>query len=193
MERVAVFCGSSLGFNEQYKLEAEKLGNYFCVQGIDMVYGGGKIGMMGAIADAMIKNNGTVIGVIPELLEDEEVMHDAVEEMIVAKSMSDRKVIISRLVDGYIAMPGGFGTLDELFEVLTLNQLGVEQKPVGLLNTNGFFDHSLAQLDVMVAEGFLKSINRSMLIVSDTVEGLLTQMVSYKKPEKTKIIDKVVR
>ncbi len=193
MERVAVFCGSSLGFNKKYKLEAEKLGVYFCKKGIDMVYGGGKIGMMGAIADIMIRNNGTVIGVIPELLEDEEVMHDAVEEMIVAKSMSDRKVIISRLVDGYIAMPGGFGTMDELFEVLTLNQLGVEHKPVGLLNTNGFFDHVLAQLDVMVAEGFLKPENRSLLIVSDTVEGLFAQMDSYVKPKKSKIIDKVVR
>lgn len=193
MKRIAVFCGSSLGFSEMYRLEATKLGVYFCEQEIDMVYGGGKIGMMGAIANVMIKNNGVVIGVIPELLEHEEVMHDGVEEMIVSKSMSDRKVIISKLVDGYIAMPGGFGTMDELFEALTLNQLGIEQKPVGILNTNGFFDHTLAQLDVMVAEGFLKAANRAMLIVSDTVEGLLLQMQEYKEPVQTNIIDKVVR
>jgi len=193
MKRIAVFCGSSLGFSETYRQEATKLGVYFCEHDIDMVYGGGKIGMMGAIANVMVKNNGTVIGVIPELLEHEEVMHDGVEEMIVSKSMSDRKVIISKLVDGYIAMPGGFGTMDELYEALTLNQLGIEQKPVGILNTNGFFDHTLAQLDVMVAEGFLKAANKNMLIVSDTVEDLLLQMQEYKEPVQTKIIDKVVR
>jgi len=193
MKRIAVFCGSSLGFSEMYRLEATKLGVYFCEHDIDMVYGGGKIGMMGAIANVMVKNNGVVIGVIPELLEHEEVMHDGVEEMIVSKSMSDRKVIISKLVDGYIAMPGGFGTMDELYEALTLNQLGIEQKPVGILNTNGFFDHTLAQLDVMVAEGFLKAANKNMLIVSDTVEDLLLQMQEYKEPVQTKIIDKVVR
>jgi len=193
MKRIAVFCGSSLGFVEKYKLEAEKLGIYFCEHEIDMVYGGGKIGMMGAIANAMIKNKGSVIGVIPELLEHEEVMHDGVEEMIVSKSMSDRKVIISKLVDGYIALPGGFGTLDELFEALTLNQLGIEGKAVGVLNTNGFFDHTLAQLDVMVAEGFLKASNRAMLLVSDSVEDLLGQMQDYREPIRTQIIDKVVR
>jgi len=193
MKRIAVFCGSSLGFSEMYRMEATKLGVYFCEHDIDMVYGGGKIGMMGAIANVMVKNNGIVIGVIPELLEQEEVMHDGVEEMIISKSMSDRKVIISKLVDGYIAMPGGFGTMDELYEALTLNQLGIEQKPVGLLNTNGFFDHTLAQLDVMVAEGFLKATNKKMLIVSDTVEDLLLQMQEYKEPVQTKIIDKVVR
>ncbi len=113
--------------------------------------------------------------------------------MIVTKSMSERKVKISRLVDGYIALPGGFGTLDEIFEALTLSQLGIEQKPVGILNTNGFFDHLIKQLDVMVAEGYLKQSNKEMLIVSESIDELFSNMFNYKAPEITKIINKVVK
>ena len=137
MKKVAVFCGSSLGFNEIYKNDAIKLGIHFAENNIGLVYGGGKIGMMGVIADAIIEKKGEVIGVIPGLLRHEEVMHTSITEMIVTKTMSKRKVKISKLVDGYIALPGGFGTLDEIFEALTLGQLGIEQKPVGILNTNG--------------------------------------------------------
>lgn len=193
MRRVAVFCGSSLGFNSKYKEEAEKLGLHFAQNNIGLVYGGGKIGMMGAIADTMIANNGEVIGVIPGLLRHEEVAHDNISEMIVTKTMSKRKVKISKLVDGYIALPGGFGTLDELFEALTLNQLGIEQKPVGILNTNHFFDHTLRQLDVMVQEGYLKQSNREMLLVSENIEDLITQMKAYTAPDMSKVINKVVK
>ncbi len=193
MRRVAVFCGSSLGFNKQYKAEAEKLGLYFAQNSIGLVYGGGKIGMMGAIADTMITNNGEVIGVIPGLLRHEEVAHDNISEMIVTKTMSKRKVKISKLVDGYIALPGGFGTLDELFEALTLNQLGIEKKPVGLLNTNHFFDHTLRQLDVMVQEGYLKQSNRDMLLVSENIEELIAKMDAYSAPDMSKVINKVVK
>ena len=138
MNRIVVFCGSSLGFNSIYKEAAIALGNYFANHHIGLVYGGGKIGMMGVLADTILAKEGEVIGVIPKLLEKEEVMHAGVEEMIVCKKMSERKVIMSKLIDGYITLPGGFGTLDELFEALTLNQLHIEQKPVGLLNINGF-------------------------------------------------------
>ena len=151
MKRIVVFCGSSLGFNPVYKETAIELGNYFVNNNIGLVYGGGKIGMMGIISDTILSKNGDVIGVIPKLLEKEEVVHAGVEEMIVCKNMSERKVIMSKLVNGYITLPGGFGTLDELFEALTLNQLHIEQKPVGLLNVNGFFDATLLQLDKMVA------------------------------------------
>jgi uncharacterized protein (TIGR00730 family) len=112
--------------------------------------------------------------------------------MIVTKTMSKRKIKISRLVDGYIGLPGGFGTLDEIFEALTLGQLGIEQKPVGILNTNGFFDHLIQQLDVMVNEGYLKQSNKEMLMVSDSVDDLIAQMFNYKAPEMVKIINKVV-
>ena len=193
MKKVAVFCGSSLGFNEVYKNSAIELGNYFIDKNIGLVYGGGKIGMMGIIADTMISKKGEVIGVIPGLLRHEEVAHNNISEMIVTKTMSKRKVKISRLVDGYIALPGGFGTLDEIFEALTLGQLGIESKPIGILNINGFFDPLILQLDIMVKEGYLKQSNKEMLIMSDSVENLLEQMFQYQAPKMTKVINKVVK
>ena len=193
MKKVAVFCGSSLGFNEIYKNDAIKLGNHFAENNIGLVYGGGKIGMMGILADTIIEKKGEVIGVIPGLLRHEEVAHTEITEMIVTKTMSKRKVKISKLVDGYIALPGGFGTLDEIFEALTLGQLGIERKPVGILNTNGFFNHLIKQLDVMVTEGYLKQSNKEMLIISDSVDELCTLMLNYKAPIMTKVINKVVR
>ncbi|MDF1518211.1 MAG: TIGR00730 family Rossman fold protein [Lutibacter sp.] len=193
MKKVAVFCGSSIGFNEVYRNEAIKLGNHFIEKNIGLVYGGGKIGMMGILADTMIDKNGVVIGVIPGLLRHEEVAHTNITEMIVTKTMSKRKMKISKLVDGYIALPGGFGTMDEIFEALTLGQLGIESKPVGILNTNGFFDYLILQLDVMVTEGYLKQSNKEMLIISDSVTDLIDQMFNYKAPEMTKIINKVVK
>ena len=191
MKRVAVFCGSSIGFNAMYADEAKKLGAYLTKNNIGMVYGGGKIGMMGVLADTILENKGEVIGVIPDLLRHEEVAHTKITKMIVTKKMSKRKVKISRLVDGYIALAGGFGTLDELFEALTLGQLGIENKPVGVLNTNGFFNHTLKQLDVMVTEGFLKSSNRNMLLVSTSIEELLYKMKNYQAPRVSKVANTV--
>ncbi len=193
MKKIAVFCGSSIGFKEVYKNDAIKLGNHFIANNIGLVYGGGKIGMMGILADTILKKNGEVIGVIPGLLRHEEVAHTEITKMIVTKTMSKRKVKISSMVDGYIALPGGFGTLDEIFEALTLGQLGIEKKPVGILNTNGFFDHLIKQLEVMVTEGYLKQSNKEMLIVSDSIENLISQMFNYKAPVMTKIINKIVR
>ncbi len=193
MKRVVVFCGSSLGFNEIYRDAATQLGYALAERNVGMVYGGGKVGMMGKIADAILEKKGEVIGVIPKLLEKEEVVHTAVEEMIVCKKMSDRKVLMSKLVDGYITLPGGFGTLDELFEVLTLSQLQIEQKPVGLLNINNFFDATLQQINHMVQEGYIKQENRNLLIVADNVSDLLLKMETYQPAEKTPTINKVVR
>ena len=193
MKRIVVFCGSRLGFNPVYKEAAIELGNYFAKNKIGLVYGGGKIGMMGILADTILDHNGEVIGVIPKLLEKEEVVHAGVEEMIVCKKMSERKVIMSKLINGYITLPGGFGTLDELFEALTLNQLHIEQKPVGLLNINGFFDGVLLQLDKMVEEGYLKQTNRDMLLIGTSVEELMQKINNYKALEIGHIINKVVR
>jgi len=193
MKNIAVFCGSSLGFKDVYKNDAIKLGLHFTENNIGMVYGGGKIGMMGVIADTIIDNKGEVIGVIPGLLRQEEVAHTNITEMIVTKTMSKRKVKISKLVDGYIALPGGFGTLDEIFEALTLGQLGIEQKPVGILNTNGFFNHLISQLDVMVTEGYLKQSNKDMLLISESVEDLISKMLNYHAPTMEKVINKVVK
>ena len=192
LKKIVVFCGSSLGFRPIYKEAAVTLGNYFVENKISLVYGGGKIGMMGMLADTILAQNGEVIGVIPKLLEKEEVVHAGVEEMIVCKKMSERKVIMSKLVDGYITLPGGFGTLDELFEALTLGQLQIEQKPIGLLNVNGFFDAVLLQLDKMVEEGYLKTAGRNLLLVATSVKELMQKMDAYKAPKIVPIINKVV-
>jgi len=192
MNKIVVFCGSSLGFNPIYKEAAIALGNYFAQNKIGLVYGGGKIGMMGVLASTILAQKGEVIGVIPKLLEKEEVLHTGVEEMIVCKTMSERKVIMSKLVEGYITLPGGFGTLDELFEALTLAQLHIEQKPIGLLNINGFFDAILLQLDKMVEEGYVKQDNRNLLIVETSVPELMKKMDQYIAPKKSHVIQKVV-
>jgi uncharacterized protein (TIGR00730 family) len=191
MNRIAVFCGSSIGFKDVYENDAKKVGKYFARNNIGLVYGGGKIGMMGAIADTIIKNNGEVIGVIPNLLRHEEVAHTEITRMIVTKKMSKRKVRISKMVDGYIALAGGFGTLDEIFEALTLGQLGIENKPIGILNTNGFFNHVLLQLDHMVNEGFLKQNNRDMILVNNNIEDLIDSMRNYTAPKLSKIVNTV--
>ena len=193
MKKIVVFCGSSLGFNPIYKEAAIELGNYFVANDITLVYGGGKIGMMGVISETILNNGGKVIGVIPALLEHEEVVNSNVTELIVTKTMSERKVIMRQLVDGYISLPGGFGTLDELFEGLTLGQLHIEQKPNGILNVNGYFDHTLQQLDVMIEEGFLKQENRDMLLVDSTISGLMRKMDGYIAPVKTHVINKVIK
>ncbi|MGG8497561.1 TIGR00730 family Rossman fold protein [Tenacibaculum sp. TC6] len=188
-----VFCGSSLGFNELYKNVAIELGNYFVENQIKLVYGGGKIGMMGVVSNTMLAQGGEVVGIIPDLLKHEEVINSGATEIIVTKTMSERKMKMSQMIDAYITLPGGFGTLDELFEALTLQQLHIEQKPVGLLNVNGFFNHTIQQLDHMVKEGFLKPENRALLLVDETVDGLMNQLKTYKAPKKTHVINKVVR
>lgn len=191
MKKIAVFCGSSLGFNDCYRNDAILLGNYFCNHNISMVYGGGKIGMMGAIANTMLEKGGEVIGVIPHFLRHREVEHTAISQMFVTKKMSKRKVKISKMVDGYIALAGGFGTLDEIFEVLTLGQLGIEKKPVGILNTNGFFNFLIQQLDVMVAEGYVKKENREMLLIANTVDDLMQKMNNYIAPNASKVTNMI--
>lgn len=192
MKRIAVFCGSSKGFNKIYEKAAISVGNYFIFKNIGLVYGGGKIGLMGVVADTVLHKKGEVIGVIPNLLRSEEVAHKTITKMHITKKMSKRKVKISKLVDGYIALAGGFGTLDELFEALTLGQLNIEKKPVGILNTNGFYNHTLKQLDVMVQEGFLKQENRDMLLVADTIEELIIKMENYNPPKISKAVDMTV-
>lgn len=191
MRKIAVFCGASSGFKDIYRKEALKVGQYFTKNNISLVYGGGKVGLMGVIADAIIENKGEVIGVIPHLLRHEEVAHKELSKMIVTKKMSKRKVKISKLVDGYIALAGGFGTLDELFEALTLGQLGIENKPIGVLNTNNFYNFTLKQLDLMVKEGFLKQENRDMLIVSENIENLINKMNSYTASKLSKVVDTI--
>ena len=193
MKKIVVFCGSSLGFNPIYKNAAVELGNYFVNNDITLIYGGGKIGMMGVLSETILKKGGNVIGIIPSLLKKEEVVNKNVYELIITKTMSERKVMMSKLEDGYISLPGGFGTLDELFEGLTLGQLHIEQKPNGILNINGFFDHTVKQLDHMVTEGYLKKENKEMLLVGTNVSELMLKMDSYTAPKKSAVINKVIK
>lgn len=193
MKKIVVFCGSSLGFNPIYKHAAIELGDYFVNNDITLVYGGGKIGMMGVLSESILKKGGKVIGVIPNLLKKEEVINKNVTELIITKTMSERKVMMSKLTDGYISLPGGFGTLDELFEGLTLGQLHIEKKPNGILNINGFFNHTLKQLDHMVSEGYLKKENKEMLLVGNNVSELMLKMDTYVAPKKSAVINKIIK
>lgn len=193
MKKIVVFCGSSLGFNPIYKHAAIELGDYFINNDITLVYGGGKIGMMGVLSESILKKGGNVIGVIPNLLKKEEVVNENVTELIITKTMSERKVMMSKLSDGYISLPGGFGTLDELFEGLTLGQLHIEKKPNGILNINGFFNHTLKQLDHMVSEGYLKKENKEMLLVGNNVSELMLKMDTYIAPKKSAVINKIIK
>ena len=192
MKSIAVFCGSSIGFDPIFKQSAIDLGNEFVARNITLVYGGAKIGLMGTLADTIIKAGGSVIGVIPKLLIKEEVIKEDVTELILTKTMGERKKIMSQLCDGYISLPGGFGTMDELFETLTMSQLFIEQKPNGILNVKGYFDFMLQQMDHMVSQGFVQKHNLDLLISSNTTQGLLQKMEEYKAPNKSSIIKKVV-
>ncbi|MDR2188773.1 MAG: TIGR00730 family Rossman fold protein [Azonexus sp.] len=185
MKRLCVFCGSSIGQPPLYRHAAEQLGRLLAQRGIELVYGGGNIGLMGALADACLAAGGTVIGVIPAALMGKEVAgrvvdHRALTRMEVVDSMHTRKARMAELADGFIALPGGFGTLEEFCEILTWGQLGFHAKPMGLLNINGFYDPLLAMFDRAVADGFLRPQNRAMALTDSDPERLLGQMVAYQ-------------
>jgi uncharacterized protein (TIGR00730 family) len=178
--RIAIYCGSSRGLDPIFSNAAAELARYLVQQGIGIVYGGGNVGLMGVIADAALTAGGEVIGVIPESLMAKELGHGGVSELRVVRSMHERKQLMVDLSDGFIALPGGFGTLDELFETLTWLQLGFHGKPVGLLNVRGFFDHLLTFLDHMSDTGFLKSEHRASLLMETDPAALLTAMRSFQ-------------
>jgi uncharacterized protein (TIGR00730 family) len=182
MKSVTVFCGSSSGSEEIYKMHAIALGKTLAQRNIQIVYGGAKVGLMGAVADAALSEGGKVIGVIPYFLKSKEIAHGGLTELIMVKSMHERKTKMHELSDGIMALPGGFGTLEELFEMLTWAQLGLHKKPIGILNTNGFYDHLAMLLQTMVTKGFLKEINYNMLLVGSDTDDLLEQMNRYVAP-----------
>jgi|SRR5690606_17592728 len=188
LRSIVVFCASSLGSKQVFSEEATHVGRTFAVRGITLVYGGGKVGLMGAVANGALEAGGKVVGIIPHFLNSKEREHNGVTELITVESMHDRKRIMNERSDGIIALPGGFGTMEELFEMITWAQLGLHQKPVGLLNTDGFYDHLLAFIDNMVESELLKKGNREMLLVADTIEELLEKMENYKAPDVPKWI-----
>lgn len=183
MKRIAVFCGSSMGNKEIFKNRATRLGRALAERNIGLVYGGAKVGIMGAIADAVLQEGGKVIGVLPRFLQEKELAHKGLTELILVDSMHERKTKMNELCDGVLALPGGFGTLEELFEMLTWGQLGLHKKPVAILNIDGFYDSLNLFIQAMVHNGFLKALNRDMLLADDNIDTILDKMENYKAPE----------
>lgn len=181
--RIAVFCGSQTGAAPIYPEAAAQLGEEMLFRGYGLVYGGGRIGLMGVIAERLTRGGGEVIGVIPHALSAKEIAFSGASELIVVDTMHERKAIMADRADMFIALPGGYGTCDELFEILTWAQLGIHRKPIGLLNVNQFFDPLLAWLDHMVDEGFLKPKYRDLLVVASTAAELLDRLEDYEPPE----------
>lgn len=188
MKRISIFCGSSLGNDPIYSKKAYEVGCYFAKNQIELVYGGAKVGLMGAISNGVIDNNGVAIGVLPQFLDRIEIAQNNLSELIIVETMHDRKNKMNELCNGVILLPGGFGSLEEFFEMLTWAQLGLHQKPIGILNINGFYDSLITLLENMVESAFLKSENQKMLLVSETIEDLVEQMKNYKSPKVGKWI-----
>ncbi|HNB21485.1 MAG TPA: TIGR00730 family Rossman fold protein [Candidatus Melainabacteria bacterium] len=179
MQRICVFCGSSSGIKQEYAVGARELGLVLAKKNLELVYGGGHVGLMGVVADAAMSAGAKTIGIIPRCLADKEVAHQGLSELHVVQTMHERKAQMSDLSDGFIAMPGGFGTLEELFEVITWAQLGIHKKPFGLFNIAGFFDKLIDFIDYQVEQGFIPVRHREMIIVSDEAEELVELLANY--------------
>lgn len=190
MKRITVFCGSSSGIEEIYTTQATLLGQTLAKRNIELVYGGANVGLMGAVADGVLNHGGKAIGVLPNFLRSKEIAHKQLTELILVDTMHERKTKMNDLCDGVIALPGGFGTLDELFEMLTWGQLGLHKKPIAILNIDGYYDALLVFIETMVEKGLLKEVNQQMLLVSDTIDGLLDKMENYVPPTVGKWINK---
>ncbi len=189
MKKICVNCGSSPGFDACYAAMARRLGQTLVGRNYELVYGGAEVGLMGEVANAVMEAGGTAIGVIPKLFAHK-VSHRGLTELHIVGSMHERKTMMFDLSDAFIAMPGGFGTIEEIVEILTWAQLGMHTKPCGLLNVDGYFDPLLGFFDSAVSKGFIKREHRAMLLVSDTPEALLRQMESYCAPHVEKWIGK---
>ena len=183
MNRLCVYCGSSEGRNPAYREAAHSLGQILADRGIDLVYGGGRVGMMGAVADATLNAGGEAYGVMPQALVDREIAHEDLTELDVVDSMHTRKERMAELSDGFIALPGGFGTLEELMETLTWAQLGFHRHPCGFLNVADYYTQLIEFFNHQVEEGFVSADHRNMVIVTDDMEDLLDQFAAYDPPE----------
>ena len=180
MKSIAVFCGASMSNDPIINKQAHDFGKLLAEQKRQLIYGGAKIGVMGELASGVLENGGKAIGVIPDFLTSKEVVHTDLSELIITKTMHDRKLKMHELSDGFIALPGGFGTFEELFEIITWAQLGLHQKPIGLLNSNGFYNDLVNMLEKMVSKGFLKLPNLELLIIDDNVDSLLRKMKDFE-------------
>ncbi len=188
--RVCVFCGSSSGIRPSYTSAAKSVGRCLAANGISIVYGGGRTGLMGTLADAAIEAGGEVIGIIPRHLRQREVAHEGLTELRVVGSMHERKAMMAELADAFLALPGGFGTFEEFCEIITWTQLGLHRKPCGILNVDGYYDHLLALFDHAVAEQFLRPLDRSIVIAGDRPEPLVGRLLKYEAPVVDKWLDR---
>ncbi len=179
LRRICVFCGSSVGARPAYATIARELGRTLAQRGLGVVFGGGKVGLMGVLADAALAAGGEVIGVIPEALVAREIGHNALTKLHVVRSMHERKTLMADLASAFIALPGGYGTFEEFFEAVTWTQLGIHQKPCGLLNVDGYYDALLALLERAVADGFVREANRPLVLHAPDVPTLLAKLEAF--------------
>ncbi len=186
LQRICVFCGSSLGSQPAYTQAADDMGRLLAERGIELIYGGGNVGLMGRIADACLKQGGRAVGVIPRNLLEKEIAHRSLTKLHVVESMHERKAMMADLADAFVALPGGFGTWEEFCEVLTWSQLGLQRKACALLNVSGYYDPLLAMADRAVAEGFLRRDHRELMLSDTDATRLLDRLCSYTVP----IVDK---
>ena len=182
MKSVCVFCGGNPGARPSYRTAAERLGEALAARGLTLVYGGASVGLMGAVADAALARGGRVVGVLPEFMTAREVGHEGLTELLLVGSMHERKAEMAARADAFVALPGGYGTLDELFEVLTWAQLGLHHKPCALLDVDGYYAPLVAFLDRAAAEGLLRPEHRAMLFVEEDAERLVERLASYRVP-----------
>lgn len=188
MNNIAVFCASSIGTQAVFKDQAFALGQKIANEGWTLIYGGAKVGLMGAVADGTLSKNGEVIGVLPNFLGSKEIAHEALTELIMVDTMHERKSIMHERSDAIIMLPGGYGTLEEFFEMLTWAQLGLHEKPIGILNTDGYYDDLLSLVNNMVEKGFLKPINQDMILFDTDIDALIDKMTNYEAPHVKKWI-----
>lgn len=181
-QSICVYCGANPGADPEFAEAARAVGHYLGKTGSRLVYGGGQVGLMGIVADATLEAGGTVTGIIPDFLHEAEVAHPRVEDMHIVSSMHERKQMMADAADAFLAMPGGIGTMEELFEAWTWSQLGRHEKPVGLLNVNGYYDQLLGFLDTMAANGFLRDKHRRMLIADSEIDPLMERINNYSHP-----------
>ena len=186
MKTICVFCGSSTGNNSGYKAAAKQLGKILAARKLTLVYGGGNVGLMGEIANSVLARGGKAIGVIPEFLAEKELVHQGLSELKIVESMHERKAMMAELADGFIAMPGGFGTLEETVEVLTWTQLGLHRKPIGLLNVDGYFDFLYEFFKHMVDEKFLHPEYRDMILIKADAAEMVDSLTTYQLPHVDK-------
>ncbi len=190
IKSIAVFCGSSSGGADIYRAEAHLLGATMAAMDIELIYGGAKIGVMGAVADGCLNAGGRVTGIIPGFLKTKEVAHDGLTRLLIVETMHERKWQMHEMSDAVITLPGGWGTMEEIFEMLTWAQLGLHEKPIGMLNTNGYYNALLQMCDTMVSEKFLAQATRSILMHDNCVNGIMNKIIAYKPTPGDRILTK---